>query len=305
MARMPNFFLVGAPKCGTTAISQYLQSHPQVFMCSPRETNYFCTDLDMHPGLCVRDHDAYLRLFERAGDAQVLTDASVWNLYSKVAAAKIHAFNPNAKIMITLRQPVDMMWSLHGWFLYTAAEDIVDFEQALAAQDDRREGRRIPTDTVAPQTLLYTDVVTYAPQVQRYLDAFGRDRCTVILFDDFRRDNAGVYRSLLEFLEVDAQHQPDFRVHGAAKQVRNPGLKRLFRRHPWLRTVVSRALPERARGRIGRTLAAVKPKAKQRAAKIDPDLRARLTDQFRPDIERLAALIDRDLTHWLRADSAP
>jgi hypothetical protein len=294
----PNVFLVGAPKCGTTSLTRYLAPHPDVFISTPRESFHFCTDLDIHPGLRISDRSAYLRLFEGAGDARAVIDASVWYLYSSAAARHIHDFAPDAKIIIMLRQPVDMMWSLHGWFLYTAAENILDFSEALDAQDDRRAGRRLPSDPVAPQALLYTDVVTYSRQVQRYFDRFDRDQVKVILFDDLISNTPAVFSEVLEFLQIDPTFQPDFTVHGAAREIRNPSIKQLLRRQRWLRQSVARVLPTKVRGRIGRSLARLRPPAAQRAQAMDLDLRRRLSEQFRPEIQRLAQLIDRDLSHW-------
>lgn len=294
----PNVFLVGAPKCGTTSLTRYLAPHPQVFICTPRETFHFCTDLDVHPGMRIADRRAYVKLFEPAGDAGAIIDASVWHLYSTQAAANIHESAPDAKIIIMLRNPVDMMWSLHGWFLYTAAEDILDFREAVAAQDDRRAGRRLPSDPVAPRALQYTDVVTYSPQVQRYLDRFNRDRVKIILFDDLIADTPGVYRSVLEFIGVDPSFEPDFKVHGAAKEIRNPGIKQLLRRHRWLRVSLGRIMPMNMRGRIGRSLAKLRPDTPQREQSMDLALRRQLIEQFHPEIDRLSALIGRDLSHW-------
>lgn len=299
----PNIFLVGAPKCGTTSLTQYLTPHPDVFLCNPRETFHFCTDLDVHPGMQVADRDEYIKLFRRAGDRRARIDGSVWHLYSKAAAANIKQFDPEAKIIIMLRQPIDMIWSLHGWHLYTAADDILDFGEALAAQDDRRAGRRIPSDTVSPQMLLYTDVVMFSEQVKRYFDTFERDRVKVILFDDFIADTPGEFRKVLEFLDVYSDFKADFSVHGAASEIRNPAIKQLFRRHRWLRTGLGRAVPDSVRGAMGKTLAAMKPRAAQRERNMDPALRLRLLEQFRPEIERLGTLLDRDLSHWMKDKS--
>ncbi len=300
----PNVFLVGAPKCGTTSLTQYLHHHPDVFVCRPRETSHFCTDMDIHPSLRIADRKKYLRLFANAGNASAKLDGSVWHLYSKEAAANIHDFAPDAKILIMLRQPVDMMWSLHGWYLYAAADDIVDFGEALAAQEDRRAGRRIPSDTVSAQTLQYTDVVTFSTQVQRYLDRFDRKQVKIVLFDDFVRDTPGVYAEILTFFDVDSTIPADFNVHGAAQEIRNPGIKQFLRRNKWLRQSIARTIPSEMRGRIGHFLASIGPVPEQRSKTMDPELRQQLMEQFKPEIETLSTLIDRDLSHWLRPRTA-
>jgi len=302
MQRRPNFFLVGAPKCGTTSLTQYLAPHPDVFICTPRETNHFCTDLDIHPGMRIADRAEYLDLFRNAGDAAVVGDATVWNLYSEVAAENIQQFAPDAKILIALRNPIDLMWSLHGWYLYMGAENLVDFEDALAAEDDRRKGLRVPNDTIDSKRLQYTDVVKFSPQIKRYLNCFDRERIHFVLFDDLVRDTPGIYYSVLQFLEVDPAYRPDFRIHGAGRQIRNPMVKRMLRRHRWLRDVTTRTLSSRARQQIGDVLNRLFPVRRQRAAQMDPTLRHQLTERLRPEMRELQELIQRDLSMWITQD---
>jgi len=126
----PNFFIVGAAKCGTTGMKYYLHQHPDIFMAAPTEINHFIRDFDIGPS---QDEAWYLRHFEAAGDARVIGEKSVWHLFSKTAATDIKAFNPDARILIMLRNPVEMIHALHSQFLYGRNEDIKNFAHALAA----------------------------------------------------------------------------------------------------------------------------------------------------------------------------
>ena len=224
----PNFFIVGAAKCGTTSMYEHLRAHPQVFMPTgsipgnsvrtAKEPHYFGRDLNIVDGWAVRDLDTYLSLFASANGAKRVGEGSVWSILSSTAAEEIKAFDPQAKIIIMLRDPVDMMYSIHGQLIRGGVEDLLDFELALDAEDDRRQGRRVPHNANFPMGLWYRFRATLSPQVQLYFDVFGRDAVRVILFDDFIRDTAKVYRQTLEFLDIAPDFQPVF-------DAKKPGLE--------------------------------------------------------------------------------
>ena len=137
--RIPDFFIIGAPKCGTNALYSYLGGHPHVFMPALKEPQYFCHDF---PGLAqVRNQDDYTRLFEVAPAGAVLGEASVWYLYSEVAVPAIRAANPATKLIVILRNPIDAAYSLHTQFLRSLKETEDDFEAAWNLQEPRHHGR--------------------------------------------------------------------------------------------------------------------------------------------------------------------
>ena len=130
--RSPDFFLVGAPKCGTTAMHAYLRQHPQIFMPAQKELHYYGSDLHGLPTtLRPEQHDA---LFEGAGDADRVGVTAIWALYSREAAREIKADHPGARIVIMLRDPIEMIYALHSEHLYQAIEDIGSFRLALEAE---------------------------------------------------------------------------------------------------------------------------------------------------------------------------
>ena len=185
--RRPDFYIVGAPKSGTTAMYSYLGQHPAVFLPEVKEYRYFGADLDIRDRPAP-DLDAYLSLFVPASPAQRVGSAYVWYLYSKTAASEIRQFSRSARIIVMLRRPADMLYSLHSEHLSNGNEDIKDFDDALAAEEDRRAGRRIPAHAHLPQGLLYSEVPRYAEQLERYFGQFGREHVHVVIFDDFARD---------------------------------------------------------------------------------------------------------------------
>ena len=296
--RYPDFLIVGAPRCGTTFMYRYLNEHPQIYMSPTKEPQHFATDLDSGSYLdsvsFLRDGDAYKALFAGARADQLAGEASTWHLYSQEAAANIKVANPDARIIIMLRDPVEMLYSLHGRRLYGGSEDLRSFADALDAEADRRQGRRIPPRARNVQALLYRDVGRYSEQVKRYLDLFGPDRVHIVVFEDFRADPAGAYRRTLEFLGVD----PDFRAgfgavnEGAAR--RSWRLQQLLL-SPRVIRFARFVFPAPVRPLVGRVWDAINSR-EQRRSPLDPVVAARLRAELRPDVDRLGLLIGRDLT---------
>src|SRR4249920_1791560 len=126
--RRPNLFIVGAPKCGTTSLHQYLSQHPQVFMSRLKEPHYFARDIENRSTWCARSFEEYLRHFEDARDHVIVGESSTWYLYSHVAAQAIKECIHDVFIIAMIRNPIDAMYSLHGQFLWTGNEDILSFE---------------------------------------------------------------------------------------------------------------------------------------------------------------------------------
>ncbi|RLG08342.1 MAG: sulfotransferase, partial [Thaumarchaeota archaeon] len=108
--KKPNFFIVGAPKCGTHAMYTFLKAHPEIFMPERKEFQYFATDLVRGTQYELSEEE-YLSYFRIAKDEKRLGEASTWYLYSKKAASNIKKFNPHAKIIVMLRHPIEMMYS--------------------------------------------------------------------------------------------------------------------------------------------------------------------------------------------------
>ncbi|MDL2335466.1 MAG: sulfotransferase domain-containing protein, partial [Chloroflexota bacterium] len=221
----PDFFVVGAFKSGSTALYEGLRRHPQIFMPFHKEPLFFGDDLTRRYGRYTEAE--YLHLFEPAKPGQISGEASTWYLYSVSAAREIHHFNPAARIMVVLRNPVDVMYAQHAQLIYNVIEDIPDFAQALAAEPDRRAGRRMPPGPINIENLFYRHSVRFAEQLERYFDVFGREQVHVMLYDDLRRDGATVVRGALEFLGVDPGLAAVPPRANENKRVRSPLIQRL------------------------------------------------------------------------------
>jgi hypothetical protein len=294
--RKPDFFIVGAPKCGTTALYRCLQEHPEIFVPPNKEIHYFGTDL--YSPTYLRNSEQYLNLFADAKTEKRVGEASVWYLYSKRSASEIKNFCPDARIIIMLRNPADMIHSLHSQRLFIGSEDLADFEEALNAEEDRKAGRRLPKFPYLVEGLFYREVGKYSEQVRRYLNTFAPDRVKVIIFDDFNKAPAETYRETFEFLNVDRSFEPQVRVVNANKQVRSKALRSLLDNPPTLlRKVVRPITTQSFRHRLFRAGREMNTKYVPRVP-MRAELRRELQRHFAEDVKKLSEILHRDLTHW-------
>lgn len=297
VGRRPDFFIVGAPKCGTTALDAYLGTHPEIFMARRKESHFFATDM---PGAAhIRDIERFNAFFSGVGCEKRVGESSVWHLASTEAAANIYRFNPDAQIIVMLRNPLEMIPSLHSQLIYEGYENVRDLKAALALESDRREGRYVPVAAPVPLQLQYREAASYALQLRRYLDLFGRERVHIILYDDFARAPDLVFRQVLEFLGVTSGVEPEFKRVNANKVVSSLILRDLLKNPPdWIRWMVRRILPVKAfRHGLIRRLGKMNVKVKPRRD-VDPDLIESLRLEFLDANQELATLIERDLTSW-------
>jgi len=222
--KFPNFFIVGAPRSGTTALFLYLKQHPEIYMADNKEPYFFCTDFHEESDryfknnirFPIRTEKSYLKLFKKVGNEKVIGEATPDYLYSKVAAGNIHSFNKYSKILISLRNPIDFLYSLHAQLFYINAENIADFQKAFYLEPERRKGYNMPLGLLWPSSLYYSERIKYNEQVSRYLNIFPREHVKIIIYEDFKADNLTVYRDILGFLNVNVDFKPSLKVY-------NPG----------------------------------------------------------------------------------
>jgi hypothetical protein len=285
--KRPNFFIVGAPKCGTTALYTYLREHPQIFMAPVKEPQFFAPDL-LGDRRRIRSLPEYLACFAGARDEPRIGEASTAYLGSKRAAEEIKAFAPDACIIIMLRNPVDKMYSRFNDACFTNQEPNKSFEAALSA-----EQRRGPSHGLG-----YRESARYAGQVRRYLEVFGRERVHIIIYDDFKERAAATHEEALRFLGVRPDCRSDFPMVNERRYVRNMPLQQFVRHPPEVlrrfgRMAISLEMRKRVRAWVSRwNVVAVPPPP------LAPDLRQWLQREFQDDVKELGQLIGRDLSGW-------
>lgn len=297
----PDFFIVGAPRCGTTAMDDYLKQHPEIFMAALKESHFFAPDFQV-PGSSFKSEEHYSALFSEVSNEKILGESSVGYLYSKVAPARIKEFNPQAKIIIMLRNPVEMIYSYHGWLLAEGFEKIRDFEAHLVAESERRqEGRSL--QHVPVPLRLYRELGEFSPHVKRFFDLFGRRNVHVIIFDEFKADTARVYREACEFLGVRPDFQPTLQAVNSNRRARNQSLATYLTslRNPQHHVFYGarHLLPQTWRRSIANKLRSFNIKTETRP-EMSQALKKQLSAKFAPDLECLSGMLGLDLTHWSR-----
>jgi hypothetical protein len=304
-ARLPGFFIVGHSKSGTTALYEMLKRHPQLYLPDFKEPSYFAADLRPLTRQRVPEPETleeYLRLFSAASPDQLPGEASSLYLYSREAAAAIARVAPDARIIAILREPASFLYSLHLQLLQNRLEDEKDLASAIALEPDRREGRRIPASCYRPQALLYSQRVRYVEQLRRYHDVFGREQVLVLIYDDFRGDNAATVRSVLRFLEVDEDVELPAVQANPSVAVRSPRLDGLRHRLGGGANAPAGARgPASSRALRSRRLVGGWARRVLYSAPPAPDERTMLAlrRRFAPEVTGLGEYLDRDLvTLW-------
>jgi len=289
--RMPNFFIVGAPKCGTTSIAYWLTKHPQVFFSPVKEPHFFSTDEPSRP---IDDLLRYERLFEKAGPHHAAVgEGSTGYLASRTAVPSILAYNPDARFIICLRNPVDMACSLHAEQLAQGQEHIEDFATAWGLCSERAAGRRVSRWCESAKRLDYASVCSLGSHLERLFSIVDRARIHVLLFDDLTESAPTLYSGILEFLGIADDGSTAFEVRNSRSRLRSNALKK---------AVLSAGKLKRSLGiDAGIGLLNAIDRANRKTAKplaMTTELREELNRHFRPEVEKLAQLLSRDFSHW-------
>lgn len=261
MVKAPNLFVVGAPRCGTTSLFAALKQHPDVYASVLKEPHFHAPDLPAQPHT-VSDPDDYARLFAAAGDQRIRAEASVWYLYSQQAPVRIAQAHPDARIVVLLRNPVEMAISLYELYLRTGNEAEADPESALL----RTRQTRFDT-SYFPFGLHYLHLLDFATPLARWRERFPGERMRVVLFDEFYRAPEAGFRALGQWLGIDPLAPVSFDARQAREAVRMTAMKQL------------RDLPEHLRRKLNPN--ASRLHAGKASTAIPATLRARLRDHAR------------------------
>jgi len=289
----PNFFIIGAPKSGTTALASYLSLHPNVFLTDPKEPHHYNSDLN-HGSF--KDREKYLSLFEQTEVCHsAIGEASVWYLYSSEAVSNILAAIPDAKFIVMLRNPVEMAPSLHEQAVFTGYETERNFEAAWELQKRRRNGDDVPFWCDEPKLLLYEDVCLIGTQYERVARIIPKSNLLPILFDDFKRDTRAVWLDVCKFLGIPDDGRSDFPIVNSAKTRRSLFLRRINDAYCRARLFIGfGGFGSGFFSKVG----AWNITQRERPP-LDPEFLARLKYSFKEDISLLERSLGRDLSHWL------
>jgi hypothetical protein len=298
----PDFFIAGAPKCGTTALFEYLVQHPRVFMPPMKEPNFFCTDLRTKGPTYTEEQ--YQSIFAGAPASVLTGEASALYLYSQVAIERLMNYNPDAKVIVMLRNPVNAAQSLHAAAWGHRHENTADFEQAWRWQEARLSGQHMPAGWPDPATLQYGPIYRYAGQIKRLMSHVPPRQRLIIVYEEFFAAPAEHYAGVLRFLGLPTDGRTSFPVVNPAVAPKSVGLERLLRNPPrWVKQLYG---PLRGVLRSVRLDAMslrdwnLKPKVKPT---LDPRVRDELECYFAADVRELEGLLSRTL--WRTSSGKP
>ncbi len=295
---LPNFFILGAARSGTTSLYHYLRQHPEIYMSPLKEPNFYYLEgqADKVKGhgtsgwlrTCVTTRKEYLGLFKGVTTEKAIGEASVSYLSRVEAPPAIFRDVPKARLFASLRHPVERAFAAYMGMRLTGREQAKTFREALDLEDSRIKGNWSFGG--------YRTNGLYFEQLSRYMALFDRAQIHVHLFDDFKTDPTAVVMNMLETLDVDTSVVPDTSIrHNPTGTIRNPLAHLVWTRSRPIRVGLRKHLPPALRDwafpfftRSGLD----KPP-------IPDDIRAELGEFYRPDIEKLQDLLDRDLSHWM------
>lgn len=304
---LPNFLIFGVQKAGTTSVYNYLKQHPQVYTSPVKETEFMSCESARNPELLTDEDklgltkggrqkivtiERYEALFEQAGDAIARGEASPNYLFAhQQAVPNIQTYTPNAKLIAILRNPVERAYSDYLMSL----RQVVGNRKSLAEQ--------VETSGKTSHTLLKG---LYYEGTRHFLDAFGPEQVKIFLFDDLRKDSAGLMRELYKFIGVDSRFEANTQQQSQTAEVpKNSTINRLLRTKNPLRTGAAKVLravvSEDHRQKLRSQLIAANSQGKEKLPLTNKE-RQLLEDYYREDILQLQTLLNRDLSHWFKAN---
>ena len=290
--KAPNFVIAGAPKCGTTSLATWLGEHPNVFMSPVKEPNYFCPDVPVKRAISTPD--AYSELFTRAEPWQARGEASASYFFSTVAIPAILDANPQARIIVMVRNPLDMVISYHSAKLFSVEEDEADFERAW-----RRTPRLAPNQETS--ILDYRAVGKLGVRLRAIAAVVPQRQLHVVVFDDLQAAPDAVYRDVLLFLGIKPDERHEFSTLNARKQRVYPQLAALMRRPPGMLGTAKRAMkrlfPQQTRV-LGNQIHLWNRRSAPNWSLSDA-LRREMVAEFQDDVLLLSETLGRDLRHWM------
>lgn len=297
MLKLPNFFIVGAAKAGTTTLYHCLRQHPDIFLPKIKETFYFAgirkSDFP-GPGRdygkdIIETWEDYIRLFRDCEHEKAIGEVCVAYLYFPETAERIHARIPHARIIIILRNPIERAFSNYLHHVRDGIEPL-SFEEALAAEEDRKKkgywwGFR------------YIEVGFYYEQVKRYIEVFGRERVAIYLYEKFVQNPEAVVKSILRFLDVDDTIIPKIGRYNISGRPRIQIIQQFIKKPSPIKEGLKILVPREMRYRILQHIL----KWNLRKEEIRRETRSMLARVYESDIRKLENIIGEKVSDlWLK-----
>ena len=292
---LPNFLIIGAAKAGTTALHEYLQQHPQIYMTPTKETNFFAfagEEINFQgPGdealkdFSITDWETYQAQFARVTTEKAIGEACPSYLYYPQAATRIKQYLPDARLIVILRNPVTRAYAN---FLHIVRDDReIHRDFALALQD---EPNRIANNW--EWFWHYIQVGFYGKQLQYYYQIFAPSQIKVYLYEDLKENAIATLQDIFCWLEVDDTFIPDMALRpNKSGMPKNKLLHQILTKPNPLKTLLKPLFPAKIRQKIQHQ--------NLNTPQISQEVRQQLLDLYRADILQCQDLINRDLSAWL------
>jgi len=314
MKVIPNLFIVGAAKSGSTSLYHYLNQHKDIYFSPIKEPNYFSADIDINkftrtyknntfldvekyfkqnkltelPLTFLRKEQHYQKLFENGKDYKIIGEASTSYLYSKTAAENIYKFNPESKIMAILRNPATRAFS-HYLMAVRYGFTKLDFKNAILEDLSKKEkGWGISE--------LFIELGMYNEQLERYYEVFPGNQIKVLYFDDLKTNIQELIDNTCTFLEIAKLELGNTDAHNVKETAVNYKLNYLVTQ-TGTKNLLRKVLSKKIRDNISKSF------YKQSKIKMTKEEYSFILDFYREDISKTASLLNVDLSHWLDYDN--
>ena len=298
---VPDFFIIGAPKAGTTSLASYLSEHSEICFSKIKEPFYFSSDYE---GLIelnnIKNKYQYDALF--LDKNKICGEGSTNYLASKVAVKSILEVNPDAKFIVMLRNPIDAAYAFHGELLHSLDEDCEDFSLAWDLQQERAKGYSIPKNCTAEQFLQYGEHFKYGEQIELLFSMVEKSNVLIIDFLDFVNNTRSIYKEVLDFLDINDDGRTEFTQQYASGKQRYSFVANLVLRPPSFAKPIIVLLRDKYRkqdGVIKRKIQKLMRKEEKRAS-MDESLRKSMSKFYHDDMLKLESLTGLDVSRWLR-----
>ena len=291
--KRPNFFFVGHTRSGTTSLKEELEQHPEIYFYYPKSWQKPNGPFGFESSF--KNEEEFLEEFRGVKEKRVGQKRGDY-LSCPWAAERIKKFSPNAKIIMTLRNPIDVMYSLHATMLYReTVEDIEDFGEALKMEEERKKkyGYKVITKKYHPH-MLYRETVRYSQQVKRYFKLFGEENVKVTIFDEYIKNKSSTLRDILKFLDVDEDFEIKHVNTNAGRKYRNRTIHSAVMTNRFGVRGILRNIPGSAK--VYRKINNSEFKRKP----LEPSLRKSLQDDLKKEIDELSLMLKKDLSYWYK-----
>ena len=293
---LPNLFILGAAKAGTTTLFEQLRQLPDVYFPFSKEPLFFSQDRLYEKGLSWYANTFY----KEAKGYPVRGDASPHYLYwgEKAAPRLAQAYDEPPKMIVLLRDPVNRAYSWY-WNMVREGNETLSFEEALACEAERLQTHQGMLEKQGSMKYGYVRGSRYATQLKPFLDSFPRENFQFILYDELKDDPQTTLQVVLQFLELENTQRRFEQVQSnPAAMPRSMNLQRWLRRQSTWREWLKPLIPIKIRYRIKEKLLQMNLRESSYPP-INPKTATALREQLASEVRQLQDIIQRDLTRWL------